>query len=356
MTSSCEVSASDAAGGDRELDLAKLAAFLRNVLGLPRAEIGVRRFRGGQSNPTYLLSVGEARYVLRRKPSGRLLPSAHAIEREYRIMSALASSSVPVPKMLCLCEDPEVLGTPFYIMDFVEGRVLYDPTLPGMGREERAAVYMDMNRVISTLHQIDYRSLGLESFGHPGHYLERQIARWTKQYRASETEPIEAMEHLIKWLPAHIPAAEDSSVVHGDFRLDNLILAPAEPRILAVIDWELSTLGDPLADFSYHALIWNLTGEQFRGMAGTDLGALGIPSEREYLAEYCRRTRRADIDLRAWGFYIAFNLFRLAGILQGILKRSLDGNAADPTAPEAGRRARVIAEAGWRRAMSSKLD
>lgn len=350
-----ELSASQTTGAGVDLDVVRLAAFLRSTLGSPPGEIAARRFRGGQSNPTYLLSVGKDRYVLRKKPSGRLLPSAHAVEREYRIMSALAGSAVPVPRMLCLCENPEVLGTPFYVMEFVEGRALYDPSLPDMNREERAAVYGDMSRVISALHQVDYRSVGLESYGRPGDYLERQISRWTKQYRASETERIEAMERLIEWLPAHIPAAQDSSIVHGDFRIDNLILSAVEPRILAVLDWELSTLGDPLADFSYHALIWNLTEEQFRGMRGRDLAALGIPGEREYVAEYCRRTRRTEIDPAVWDFYTAFNLFRLAAILQGILKRSLEGNAADPTAPETGRRARAIAAAGWQRVTSRRL-
>lgn len=341
---------------DIDLDLPRLAAFLQATLGSPPGELGVRRFQGGQSNPTYLLSLGTDRYVLRKKPAGRLLPSAHAVEREYRIMSALAGSEVPVPKMLCLCEDPKILGTPFYLMEYVEGRVLYDPTLPGMSREERAAVYSEMSRVISALHRVDYRSLGLESYGHPGHYLERQIGRWTKQYRASETEPIEAMERLIEWLPVHIPAAQQTSIVHGDFRLNNLILCATEPRVLAVIDWELSTLGDPLADFSYHALMWNLAERDFHGIAGRDLAALSIPTEREYVAEYCRRTGRAGVDDRVWDFYIAFNFFRLAGILQGILKRSLEGNAADPTAPETGRRARAVAEAGWQRVTSSGLD
>jgi len=344
------------ASGQADLDLRRLAEFMQAALGSPPGELRVRRFRGGQSNPTYLLSVGEVPYVLRKKPPGRLLPSAHAVEREYRIMSALASSGVPVPRMLCLCEDPGVLGTPFYIMEYIEGRVLYDPALPGMSREERVAVYTEMNRVISALHQIDYRSVGLKDFGRPGHYLERQVGRWTKQYRASETSTIEAMERLIDWLPTHLPAAQDSSIVHGDFRLDNLILSTTEPRILAVVDWELSTLGDPLADVAYHALIWSLTGEQFRGMAGRDLAPLGIPSEREYVMEYCRRTGRASVDSRVWHFYIAFNLFRLASILQGILHRSLEGNAADPTASETGRRARVIAEAGWQRVTSSRLD
>lgn len=348
-------STSDATLGDGDLDLPKLGAFLQRTLGSPSALHEVRRFRGGQSNPTYLLSLANARYVLRKKPRGQLLPSAHAVEREYRIMSALAGSAVPVPKMLCLCEDPDVLGTAFYIMEFVEGRVLYDPALPGMSREERGALYAEMNRIAAALHQIDYRSLGLESFGHPGDYLARQIARWTKQYRASETEPIEAMEHLVQWLPAHIPPVGNPSIVHGDFRLDNMIVSATEARILAVVDWELSTLGDPLADFSYHALIWNLTKEQFRGMEGQDLLTLGIPTEREYVAEYCRRIDHPGIDPCVWDFYIAFNLFRLAAILQGILHRSLAGNAADATAPEIGRRARAIAEVGWDRVTSRRL-
>lgn len=350
------MSACETTDGGVSLDLTRLAAFLRSALGSPPGELGVRPFRGGQSNPTYLLSVGESRYVLRKKPPGRLLPSAHAVEREYRVMSALAGSAVPVPRMLCLCEDAAVLGTPFYIMEFIDGRVLYDPTLPDMSPGERAAVYVEMSRVISALHKLDYRSLGLGDFGHSAQYLERQIGRWTKQYRASETERIDAMERLIQWLPAHVPAAADTALVHGDFRLDNLILSAAEPRVLAVVDWELSTLGDPLADLAYNALIWSLTAGQFRGMAGRDIAALGIPGEQEYVAEYCRKAGRAAIDPRAWDFYIAFSLFRLAGILQGILGRSLAGNAADPAAPETGRRARAIAEAGWRRVVSSRLD
>lgn len=341
--------------GAADLELPRLEAYLRNTLGSALGNIRVQRLRGGQSNPTYLLWAGGLRYVLRKKPPGRLLPSAHAIEREYRIMSALAHTDVPVPRMLCLCEDPEILGTPFYVMEFVAGRMLRDPALPEMARPERAAVFADMNRVIAALHQLDYRQLKLEDYGRPGDYLERQIARWSKQYRASETGRIEAMERLIAWLPAHVPPAQDTAIVHGDFRLDNLVFSPTEPRILAVLDWELSTLGDPLADFAFHALIWHVTAEQFRGMAGKDLSEFGLPGEREYMAAYCRRTGRSGIDPDVWEFYVAFNLFRLAAILQGIFRRSLDGNAADPTAHETGRRAGDVAEVAWQRVIAGSF-
>lgn len=339
-----------------DLDLPRLEAYLRNSLAIPRGTLQAHRLRGGQSNPTFALSAGEERYVLRKKPSGQLLPSAHAIEREYRIMSALAHTDVPVPRMLCMCTDSQVLGTPFYVMEFVEGRVFWDPTLPEVSPGERKAIYNDMNRVISALHQVDYQRLGLGDFGRPGNYVERQIFRWSKQYRASETERIEAMEHLIEWLPEHLPTVQSPSIVHGDFRIDNLIVSPSEPRVLAILDWELSTLGDPLADFAYHALIWNLTADQFRGMSDRDFSGLGIPGEREYIAAYCRRTGRVGIDAQVWNFYLAFSLFRLAAILQGIVRRAISGNAADPTAVETGRRARTIAEAGWRRITASPRE
>jgi aminoglycoside phosphotransferase (APT) family kinase protein len=316
-------------------------------------DLSIRRFRGGQSNPTFLLTTGEKRYVLRKKPPGALLPSAHAIEREYRIISALAHTELPVPSVLCLCEDAEVIGTPFYIMDYVKGRVLWDPTLPGMTNAQRAAVYAEMNRVIAALHRADYRELGLGDFGRPGDYLQRQISRWSKQYRASETERIGAMESLIEWLPKHAPVAAECSIVHGDFRLDNLILDPIEPRVVAVLDWELSTLGDPLADFSYHTLIWHLTAAQFRGLANSNFTALAIPTEREYLQTYAQRTGRREIDSQTWSFYTVFNLFRLAAILQGVLKRALDGHAADPSAIQNGLRARILADIAWQKVTSS---
>jgi aminoglycoside phosphotransferase (APT) family kinase protein len=336
-----------------DLDTTRLSVYLRDVIPGYSGELSIRRFRGGQSNPTFLLTTGEKRYVLRKKPPGALLPSAHAIEREYRIISALAHTELPVPSVLCLCEDAEVIGTPFYIMDYVKGRVLWDPTLPGMTNAQRAAVYAEMNRVIAALHRADYRELGLGDFGRPGDYLQRQISRWSKQYRASETHRIGAMESLIEWLPKHAPVAAECSIVHGDFRLDNLILDPIEPRVVAVLDWELSTLGDPLADFSYHTLIWHLTAAQFRGIANSNFTALGIPTEREYLQTYAQRTGRREIDSQTWSFYTVFNLFRLAAILQGVLKRALEGNAADPSAIQNGRRARILADIAWQKVTSS---
>lgn len=310
----------------------------------------VKRFADGQSNPTFLLETPAQRYVLRKKPAGLLLPSAHAVEREYRVITALQGSGVPVARSYCLCEDSTVIGTPFYVMEFVNGRVLWDPTLPGMQPSERAAIYDDMNRVAAALHGIDPAAVGLADFGRPGNFFERQIARWTRQYRASETETIEAMDSLIDWLPANIPADDETAIVHGDLRLDNLIFHPTEPRIIAVLDWELSTLGHPLADFAYHALTWRLSADEFRGMRGADLPALGIPDEQAYLERYCQRTGRAAIPRQEWDFYLAYSMFRLAAILQGILKRAIDGSAASAQAFETGGKARPIAEAGWRQA------
>jgi aminoglycoside phosphotransferase (APT) family kinase protein len=323
-----------------------------NVEGF-HGKLDVARFSGGQSNPTYMLSAGGQRYVLRKKPAGELLPSAHAVEREYRVITALQGTGVPVARTYCLCEDSNVIGTPFYIMEYVDGRILWDPTLPGMSREERAAIYDDMNRVVAALHGVDHAAVGLADFGRPGNYFERQIARWSRQYRASETERIEAMDSLIDWLPANIPAGEETAIVHGDLRLDNLIFHPREPRILAILDWELSTLGHPLADFAYHALTWRLTADEFRGMHGVDLEALGIPSEQQYLRDYCRRTGRESIHPDHWNFYLAYSMFRLAAILQGIMRRALDGTAASAQAFETGKKARRIAEAGWRQAQAT---
>ena len=334
--------------GNPGFDVARLHHYMMaNVDGFG-GTLEVARFKGGQSNPTFQLSAGGRRYVLRKKPAGQLLPSAHAVEREYRVISALRDTEVPVAHTYCLCEDSEVIGTPFYIMEHVEGRILWDPSLPGMDRQERAAIFDDMNRVVAALHKLDYKALGLEDFGKPGNYFERQIGRWAKQYRASETEPIEAMDRLIEWLPEHIPASEETTIVHGDLRLDNMIFHQREPRILAILDWELSTLGHPLADFSYHALTWRLTADEFRGMAGSDLAALGIPSEAEYLDKYCRRSGRAPIPPEEWEFYLAYSMFRLAAILQGILRRALDGTASSAEAMETGKKARRIAQAAWR--------
>ena len=330
-------------------DVSSLEHYLAQHIPGLRGPLAVEQFKGGQSNPTYKVSdAAGRRFVLRRKPPGKLLPSAHAVDREFRVIHALYPTGFPVAKPHVLCEDALVIGTPFYVMDFVNGRVLWDQSLPGMTKTERAAIWDELNRVIAQLHTIDYRAVGLEEFGKPGNYIERQISRWTKQYQASETERVEAMDNLIAWLPKNIPPSASTTVVHGDYRLDNAIFHPTEPRILAVLDWELSTLGDPLADFAYHCMSWHIPPGQFRGIAGLDLKALGIPSEAEYVARYCERTGQKRIDPSHWDFYLAYNLFRIAAILQGILKRVVDGTAASAHARDAGSRAKPMAELGWK--------
>ena len=329
------------------VDVNVLEAYLRERISDLTGPLVVEQFRGGQSNPTFRVTAGRRRFALRRKPPGKLLPSAHAVEREYRVMTALSGSDVPVPRTWCLCEDPSVIGTAFYVMDCVDGRIFWDPALPGMSRDERAEIFAEMNRVIAALHRVDYREVGLEDYGRAGGYLARQIARWTKQYRASETEKIEAMERLIAWLPENMPIDDETAIVHGDYRLDNLIFHASEPRIVAVLDWELSTLGHPLADFAYHCMSWRIPGGTFRGMRGLDLAALGIPAESNYVAAYCRRVERGPIDPDQWDFYFAYNMFRAAGIAQGIMRRALDGIATSTHALEAGRSARDMAECGW---------
>ena len=329
-------------------DVSSLEHYLAQHIPGLRGPLAVEQFKGGQSNPTYKVSdAAGRRFVLRRKPPGKLLPSAHAVDREFRVIHALYPTGFPVATPHVLCEDALVIGTPFYVMDFVDGRVLWDQSLPGMTKTERAAIWDELNRVIAQLHTIDYRAVGLEEFGKPGNYIERQISRWTKQYQASETERVAAMDNLIAWLPKNIPPSASTTVVHGDYRLDNAIFHPKEPRILAVLDWELSTLGDPLADFAYHCMSWHIPPGQFRGIAGLDLKALGIPSEAEYVARYCERTGQKRIDPSHWDFYLAYNLFRIAAILQGILKRVVDGTAASAHARDAGSRAKPMAELGW---------
>jgi len=316
----------------------------------------VEQFKGGQSNPTYKLITPGAAYVMRSKPGpvAKLLPSAHAVEREFRVMSALRGTDVPVPAMHLLCEDESVIGRAFYVMECVQGRVLWEQSLPGMTNAQRAAIYDEMNRVIAALHNVDVRAVGLADYGKPGNYFERQVGRWSKQYVASITEPIEAMDRLMQWLPAHIPdSARDESqvsVVHGDYRLDNLMFHPTEPRVLAVLDWELSTLGHPLADFSYHCMSWHIPPGMFRGIQGLDLPSLGIPSEQDYIARYCERTGFATpAQLQTdWSFYLAYNMFRLAAILQGIAKRVEAGTASSAQAVKSGAGARPLAEMAWR--------
>lgn len=343
-------------------DLAALEHHLAEHLPGFAGPLSVEQFKGGQSNPTYKLVTPAASYVMRSKPGpvAKLLPSAHAIEREFRVMSALKGTDVPVPAMHLLCEDESVIGRAFYVMEFVQGRVLWDQSLPESSNAQRAAIYDEMNRVIAALHSVDVNAVGLADYGKPGNYFERQIGRWSKQYQASITQPIAAMDQLMAWLPSHIPAgARDESqvsVVHGDFRLDNLVFHPTEPRVLAVLDWELSTLGHPLADFSYHCMSWHIPKEMGRGIAGADIAALGIPSEREYLRRYCERTGRADPEalMADWNFYLAYNLFRIAAILQGIAKRVEDGTASSAQARQAAAGARPLAELGWQFAQQAR--
>ncbi|SIT37613.1 putative aminoglycoside phosphotransferase [Paraburkholderia piptadeniae] len=334
----------------QRIDIDALSAWLAQHIEDFAGPLTLEQFAGGQSNPTFKLITPGRSYVMRAKPgpSAKLLPSAHAIEREYRVMDALRDTDVPVAKMLALCDDESVIGRAFYVMEFVQGRVLWDQSLPGMTPAQRGAIYDEMNRVIAALHSVDVEAAGLAGYGKPGNYFARQIGRWSKQYQASETEPIDAMNRLIEWLPQHMPAetGERASVVHGDYRLDNLIFHPHEPRVLAVLDWELSTLGDPLADFAYHCMAWHVDPAQFRGIAGLDWAALGIPDEAQYVQRYCERT---GFTIHGdWNFYLAYNMFRIAAILQGIMKRVVDGTAASEQALDAGRRARPIAELAWR--------
>ena len=316
----------------------------------------IEQFKGGQSNPTYKLITPGTAYVMRSKPgpAAKLLPSAHAVEREYRVMKALHGSGVPVPRMHHLCEDESVIGRAFCVMEFVHGRVLWDQSLPGMDVAGRNAVYDEMNRVIAALHSVDVSAAGLQDYGRPGNYFERQIGRWSKQYLASVTEPIAAMDQLLAWLPTHLPATaldnSQVSVVHGDFRLDNLVFDADRPQVLAVLDWELSTLGHPLADFSYHCMAWHIPPGVFRGISGLDHAALGIPSELEYVRRYCARTGRSSPEavMADWNFYLAYNLFRLASITQGIAKRVVEGIASSAQARASGAATRTLAEMAWR--------
>jgi len=338
------------------IDTAALAAWLSAKLPGFEGPISLEMFKGGQSNPTYQLITPTKSYVMRTKPGpvAKLLPSAHAIEREFKVMQGLHGSDVPVPQMHVLCEDESIIGRAFYVMAFVPGRVLWDQTLPGMSNVERGAIYDEMNRVIAALHTVKFAERGLENYGRPGNYFERQIGRWSKQYLASVTQPIPEMDQLMAWLPANMPAsAKDEtkvSIVHGDYRLDNLMFHPTEPRVLAVLDWELSTLGHPLADFSYLCMGWHIPPGTFRGIGGVDIAALGIPSESENIHRYCDRTGIASpADLKAdWNFYLAYNMFRIAAILQGIAKRVEAGTASSDQAKANGAAARPMAELAWK--------
>lgn len=342
--------------GQHAIDLGALSNWLSTHLEGFAGPLSIEMFKGGQSNPTYKLITPTQSYVMRAKPGpvAKLLPSAHAVEREFAVMTGLAGTDVPVAKMYCLCADESVIGRAFYVMEFVQGRVMWDQALPGMDKAERGAIYDEMNRVIAALHSVKFAERGLAAYGKPGNFFERQIGRWSKQYVASITQPIDEMDKLMEWLPAHIPlSGRDEkmvSIVHGDYRLDNLMFHPTEPRVLAVLDWELSTLGHPLADFSYHCMAWHIPPGSFRGIGGLDVQSLGIPSEDEYIREYCDRTGLATPDaLKAdWNFYLAYNLFRLAAILQGIAKRVEAGTASSAQAVSSAAGARPLAEMAWK--------
>ena len=331
--------------GELDLPLAPLADWLAGHVAGFRGPLAAERFAGGQSNPTYRLTAASGAYVLRRKPLGPLLPSAHAVEREFRVMRALADTAVPVPRVAALCEDDGVIGSAFYVMEFLDGRIFWNQRLPGIAPAERGCMFQSINAVIAALHSVDWQAAGLGDFGRPGNYMGRQIARWSRQYRASETTPIAAMDALIDWLPRHLPPEGAAAIVHGDYRMDNLVFHASEPRVIGVLDWELSTIGDPLADFAYHAMSWRVTPELFRGLAGIDFAAAGIPDEAEYVASYCRRTGRTAIP--NWEFYMVYSLFRIAAILQGIAKRAIEGTAASREAAEMGALAGPLAEQAW---------
>ncbi len=350
-----------AVGEKHRLDTAALGEWLGKHLDGFEGPLSIEMFKGGQSNPTYKLLTPRHNYVMRAKPGpvARLLPSAHAVEREFSVMRGLFGTEVPVAKMYCLCEDESVIGRAFYVMQFVPGRVLWDQSLPGMSNTERGAIYDEMNRVIAALHKVDFRERGLAAFGKPGNYFERQIGRWSKQYVASITQSIHEMDSLMAWLPAHIPSgARDeslTSIVHGDYRLDNLMFHPTEARILAVLDWELSTLGHPLADFSYHCMAWHIPPGSFRGIGGLDLASLGIPTEAEYIRRYCERTGLTTPEAlkNDWDFYMAYNMFRIAAILQGIAKRVEIGTASNARAAQSAAGVRPLAQMAWKFAQRS---
>ena len=325
------------------IDEGALAAYLDEHIDDDFGAMSLQQFEGGQSNPTYLVHGAARSYVLRKKPPGMLLKSAHAVEREYRVMTALADSDVPVPKTYLLCEDEAVIGTPFFVMANVEGRVVPANDLPHFSPEDRGALYDDFVRVLAALHKVDYEAIGLEDYGREGNYYERQISRWTKQYVASKTEEIPEMDALLEWLPANIPSCDETTIVHGDYRIGNCVIHLTEPRIVAVLDWELSTTGHPLGDLGYYCMGYHhLRG----GIDEFPEPGSGIPAEEEFVAKYCQAMGRESIE--RWPFYIIYNLFRTAAILQGVYKRGLDGNASSDQWPSYGKEARHAAEIGWR--------
>jgi aminoglycoside phosphotransferase (APT) family kinase protein len=329
-----------------EVDVGRLADYLAANLPGFSGPLQVRQFRGGQSNPTYLLTAGSGKYVLRKKPGGHLLPGAHMIEREYKVMHALKSTDVPVPNLPLLCEDAGVVGTPFYVMDFLDGRIFRDPAAPEVDAKERAAIYRAMSDTLAKLHKVDWQAAGLADFGKPSGYITRQISLWSRQYEAGKTHDIPNMDRLIAWLPAHIPEEQPTTISHGDFRLENLMIHPTEPKVLATLDWELATLGHPFADLAYNCMVWHLPHDtpNVPGLAGRPLPP-GLPDETDYIAGYCEAAGLKEIP--AYDFYLAFSFFRFAAIAQGIYARWKGGNASAPNAEQVGLLAGPLADLGW---------
>ncbi len=346
-------------GGTKEVadshkfDEARLADYMAAHVDGFAGPLEVRQFKGGQSNPTYQLITPTKKYVLRRKPPGKLLPSAHAVDREYKVLTALAKVNYPVARTYCLCEDEDVIGTMFYIMDMVEGRILWDPLLPDLTAAERRPIFEAKIKTLAELHMVDYEAIGLADFGKPGNYFARQISRWTKQYQASETQHIESMNRLIDWLPDNIPDDDTVSIVHGDYRLDNMVLDAQKPVVKAVLDWELSTLGHPLGDFTYHLMQWYLPagGASTNSLIDADFDLLNIPTAQDYTRAYCEHTGRDSIE--NMDFYIAYNMFRLAGILQGIVGRVRDGTASNAHAAQMEDRVQPLSDTGWHYALKA---
>ena len=326
-------------------DESTLNAYLEQEIPTYKGPLTVKQFEGGQSNPTFQLITPQKTYVLRKQPPGELLPSAHQVDREFKVMKALWNTPVPVPEMFLLCEDLKIIGTKFYVMEMVEGRLFTETRLPQLPKEERKSLYEDLARVLAELHKVDPEKVGLHEFGRPGNYYERQISRWSKQYLASQTEQIDAMDNLMKWLPENIPQASSSAIVHGDFRLGNVLVHPEKPKVVAVLDWELSTLGDGLADLGYICQEYHGDSESPDGLAGADLELLGIMTESDMVNSYCSHLGLDGID--NWEFYLIYNMFRSAGIIQGVYKRGLDGNASSDKALEYKESARLRSEQAW---------
>ena len=321
-------------GADLDFDPGRLEPYLQAALPQLDGPMRVARIGGGQSNPTYRLRFSSGEVVLRKQPAGELLPSAHAVDREHRVMAALTATDVPVPRMLHLCEDKGVIGTLFYVMEALDGRVVHDSSIPGASPAERAAMFDSMNDVLARLHRVDWQAVGLAGFGRPGDYFARQVSRWTRQWHASKTREIPEIDALVAWLPQNLPAGDTTTIVHGDFRLGNLMFHQSEPRVIAILDWELSTLGHPLADLAHNCLLWHANRAMFHGVEDLDQAAYGIPSEAEYVRRYCERTGRSD-GLSA--FHLAFAMFRFAVIFEGIAQRARIGTAAAANAEEVGR-------------------